>query len=102
MKFYHLLTVNDNEDLHLVKQDQYIMKDQRRRMVLTSVHNLASYIAAVGYSNFCPITEIWNYPKGISKGSLLLLRILRSYRQLGLKFCTPIRLTCTTGVQFVR
>ena len=65
------------------------MKDRRRQMVQTSVRNLSSHIATVGYSNFCPIIEIWDYPKGICKGNLVLLRKLKDTTGAHFQHITP-------------
>ena len=77
MKFYQLLMVNDDEDSHLLKQDQSKMKDRRRQMGSTFVRNFESHIDSVGCSNFRHISKIWDSPKGIRKGSLVLLGILK-------------------------
>ena len=80
MRFYQLLTVNDNENVHLVKQDQSKMKDRRRQMASTLIRNLVSRITVSGYSNFHPVTDMWNYSKVMSKESLILSKIFKKYK----------------------
>ena len=76
-KLYQLLSVNDDEDIHLVNASTTKSKDKRRQMASTSVRNLASHICAVAYSNTRPITEKWKQPKHLSRGAIELLKFLK-------------------------
>ena len=53
-KLYQLLSVNDDEDIHLVNASTTKNKSKRRQMASTSVRNLASHLCAVSYSNTRP------------------------------------------------
>ena len=76
VRFYQILSVQDDDDVHLVKDDKVKIKDRRRQMASTSVRNLASHIAAVAYANFIPVTEKWTGPKNLPTGCQEMLLLL--------------------------
>ena len=76
-KLYQLLSVNDDESVHLVKASTTTNKDNRIQMTSTSVRNLASHLCAVAYSNFRPTTEKWKQPKYLSRGAIKLLKLMK-------------------------
>ena len=77
IKLYQLLSVNDDEDVHLVKASTTTNKDKRRHMAFTSVRSLASHLCVVSYSNFRPTTEKWKQPKHLSRGAIQLLKLIK-------------------------
>ena len=76
-QFYQLLSVRDDDDVHLVKAGSTKNKDKRRQMASTSVRNLGSHLCAISYSNFRPTTEKWHHPKNISRGAKELLKLMK-------------------------
>ena len=76
VRFYQILSVQDDDNVHLVKDDKVKIKDKRRQMASTSVRNLASHIAAVAYANFMPVSEKWIGPKNLPKGCQEMLSLL--------------------------
>ena len=60
-----------------MKDDKMKVKDKRRQMASASVRNLASHIAAVVYANFIPVPDKWIPPKGLAKGALKLIELLK-------------------------
>ena len=77
-KLYQLLSVNDDEDIHLINALIAKNKDKRRQMASTSVRNLASHLCVVAYSNTRPTTEKWKQPKYLSRGAIELLKLLKN------------------------
>ena len=77
VQLYQILAVNEDDNVHLVKDDNVKIKDKRRQMASTSVRNLSSHIAAVAYANFIPVSDKWNTPKGLSLGSHKMLQLLK-------------------------
>ena len=69
--------MNESDDVHLVKDENMKVKDKRRQMASTSVRNLASHIAAVAHANFIPVPEKWIPPKGMAKGVVLFIKLLK-------------------------
>ena len=59
-KFYQLLSVQDDDNVLLVKSGSAKNKHKRIQMTSTSVRNYASHLCTVAYSNFRP-----NLEKGI-------------------------------------
>ena len=55
IKLYQVLTVDQDKDLHLVRDGNMKVKDKSRQMASTSVRNLASHVVAVSYANFLPV-----------------------------------------------
>ena len=77
VNLYQVLSVNDDDNIHMVKDGNVKIKDRRRQMASTSVRNLASHIAAVAYANFIPVVEKWNIPKGLPRGCIKLISMLK-------------------------
>ena len=78
IKLYQVLTVDQDKDLHLVRDRNMKVKDKRRQMASTSVRNLASRVVAVSYANFLPVVEKWVTLKGLPRGCLKLIDMLLS------------------------
>ena len=78
VKFYQMLSVNDDPSIHLIKDGNLKVKDERRQMASTLVRNLASHVAAVCYANFIAVPEKWSAPKGLPNGSRKLIEIMKN------------------------
>ena len=76
-QLYQLLSVNDDEDIHLVNTPTTKNKDKCRQMATTSIRNLANHLCAVSYPNIWPTTEKWKRPKELSRGAIELMQLLK-------------------------
>ena len=66
------------DDIHLVNPETAKNKDCCRKIVSTSVRDLASHSSDVAYSNFRSTPEKWNVLKYLPKGSVLLLKMMKN------------------------
>ena len=78
IRIYQLLSMNDNNNMHLLKYQKNESKGHTKTMTSTSVRNLASCIDAVTYANFLPVPEKLSVPKDLPRGCVKMIHILPS------------------------
>ena len=92
IKVYQHLSVNDDPDVHIIKDGSLKTKDKRRQLASTSIHNLASQIGAIAYANLRIVLGKWDHPKALPKDLKLALQIMSNITGSNFKPISPVYL----------